>query len=197
MLAISINSLLTDPSWWFTSVFVALLISVLAGVFIIWVPKIFGRFSSALRQRRNETEKRESMLASLLSSQPNLYVSSFLRLILDIIIVLSLVAMSLAIGPLHVFYQAHPDYDPIGKFLPGMANWIVGISGMIAILAVTFKGYRIYRRSRILHRVHCMIRSEFISDIRRAFEEVEGTLTKTEEAEQDGGGQPATRSKLE
>lgn len=77
----SIIKQLEDPGWWFTAIFVAIVISVFSSYIRDWISLGLSRVSTSIRQKRAKRTEHETKRINLLTSNPHLLISEQLRAI--------------------------------------------------------------------------------------------------------------------
>jgi len=154
-----IISYLKDPAWWFTAVFIAILVSLAAGFLKDAVRNLAARLSTTYRVKKIQEDKEfERELDALLKDQSYMIVT-FLRCLMQIMAVFCLLTMFTVVGVFSLVYSFQENtHSFIKGLLLGMAlvSGVGGIWGMNYItprVRVVKAAYSRYRKT-ILKRVN-------------------------------------------
>ena len=149
---------LNDPGWWFTAVFIALLINLSANYLFGWIPLILSRYSVRIRSKRRRRLIAMVREVRALKRDIRLLVMEGIKLAILILILFAFVLLSFILSPILIFYAERLKYANL--LLPiDIIQSILPLGIMFSIFYLIKKGniftranYEIRRRYRIDHR---------------------------------------------
>ncbi len=152
----SVIILLKDPSWWFSAVFVGLLISVLGSYFRDGLTLIFSKFSKTFQIYSKKKIVENKKYINFLVSNPDILAIEITKILLSIAICLILILIYFSLPA--ILYQTEEmrvsSYDKYVVLLLMICNlayiirlgWVVTFKTRIVMFA-----YRKYYTIRLYH----------------------------------------------
>lgn len=153
----SIKSLIADPSWWFTAVFVGIMASLLASYFRDWLSSILSRVSSSYKDYRTRKNIELDAFIEKVASDPFLISWQYSLLIYRTTMMVALMLMFISLPSLGSAFIEHPEFSMgIGINLEGLnlskgklLYWLSILPGIMGIRQawVTLTTLRICHRA--------------------------------------------------
>lgn len=134
----TIVSNLSDPAWWFTAFFIAIVASVLAGFLKDRLERSISRTSDGFRQKRAASIEERSKTVQSLVENP-VYLSFALHRLTLIFVLWSLTTFMFALLPVSLY--ATPPSEDVFMWL-GCKDLFRTVMMPILGVASTFMGYR-------------------------------------------------------
>lgn len=105
----NIALLISDPAWWFTTVLVGLLVSVIAAFLRDWISRALASVSSRFRSRLEHQLAETSRLIAAMERTPHLLVIEYFRALYLLLASFALISLTFVLPAWQAFRRAYPD----------------------------------------------------------------------------------------
>lgn len=157
---------LANPAWWFTAVVMAVFTSLIAGYLRDRIPSWLSKFSKSARIRSFKRKKIIVRKMQLLIESPQLHISTMLSASRYLFIAVLITVATFMLGPIHLFYEKFPSYDPLSKYAPDVGGFTIGVLTLFMISVMIPRYYRLVRMTTILSATHRRLHIKAIRSLR-------------------------------
>jgi hypothetical protein len=152
----SIVSQINNPAWWFTTIIVALFVSLLAGFLKDWLYSWLGKHVRAYRLKRYRGLRKKVRFIRALRLSPHMYYAYGWMLQLELALTFFLILASIALPVTHSFFEENTVYDPLRSlgFAPNLPPYVIGVGSVFLLFLVMVRMFRLPAKARIFAQVY-------------------------------------------
>ncbi|WP_282130848.1 hypothetical protein [Pseudoalteromonas aliena] len=149
---------LSSLSWWISTVVIAVLASLFAGFLQNWIPKWITKLSKSARKRSYKRKRIVVTATRIYMDNSQLHISAIHRYNRSFLMMVLTLLLTMLMGPLHLFFETFPIYDPLGLLMPKVSGLSVGLLPLSLIFLLAPMFFSIGSNARMLNITHCRLR---------------------------------------
>ena len=150
----SIYRLVTDPAWWFTAIFIGLIIAVVGGLITTPLQRWFGTVFTGYKSRAAASRAEREALIKAFSENATFLVIGFIRVIGQVVLIVGMMTLA---GLLTIRMRMPPE--PSQLLSPEIVTFMNDMlfPGLL-LAAIIWTTYRFTKRIRILNEAYQIYR---------------------------------------